>query len=81
MATIDKRIEALEKVMAPIDWEPVELRLYVEDCSKAGNDKPERLSMVIKSGTPAKPGRSYHREETEEEEAFLSRVEASELAV
>jgi len=79
MATIESRIEALEKVMAPIDWEPVELRMYVEDCSIAGKNTPERLSMVIKSGTPAKPGRTYHRGADETEEAFLERIEAAEL--
>lgn len=80
MGTIEKRIENLEKAMLPVDWEPVELRMYVEDCSLPGKDKPEKLQMVIKSGTPTKPGRTYHREAAETETSFLARVEALELA-
>ncbi|ABW68753.1 hypothetical protein [Desulfosudis oleivorans] len=74
------RIEALEKVMAPIDWEPVEIHIYVEDCSIAGQNTPEELLMVIKSGTPAKHGRTYHRGADETAAAFLARCEAAELA-
>jgi len=75
-----KRVENLEKAMLPVDWEPVEIRIYVEDASLAGKNTPEYLSMVIKSGTPAKPGRTYHRAAEETETAFLDRVEAAELA-
>ena len=80
MGTIVKRIENLERAMLPVDWEPVELRIYVEDCSLPGKDKPKELSCIIKSGTPAKSGRTYHREEAESETSFLARVEALELA-
>ncbi|MBC8441848.1 MAG: hypothetical protein H8D87_19450 [Deltaproteobacteria bacterium] len=73
---ISKRIEALEQAMLPVEWEPVEIRLYVEDCSLAGKNTPEYLSMIIKSGTPARPGRTYHRAAEETETAFLARIEA-----
>lgn len=76
---ISKRIEALEKVMAPVEWEPVEIRIYIEDCSKPGDGKPDRLQFVTKSGMPARPGRTYHRQEAETEKAFLERIEAAEL--
>jgi hypothetical protein len=74
-----KRIEALEKAMEPVEWEPVELRMYVMDASKAGHDTPERLSMIIHSGTPSRAGRKYNRGEAEAEEAFIERVKAAEL--
>lgn len=80
MGKIEKRIENLERVMLPVDWEPVELRIFVEDCSLPGKDKPKELSCIIKSGTPTEPGRTYHREAAETETSFLARVEALELA-
>ena len=81
MNKLISRVENLEKAMLPVDWEPVEIRIYVEDASLAGKNTPEYLSMIIKSGTPARPGRTYHRatEETETEAAFLARIEAAEL--
>lgn len=79
MNKLISRVENLEKAMLPVDWEPCEIRLYVEDASKTGDDTPEYLSMVILSGTPARPGRTYHRGADETEAAFLERIEAAEL--
>lgn len=73
-----KRIEALEKVMTPPGWEDVELHIIEMDASETGEDKPGKLSIVIKSGTPGRSGRSYYRGENEAEAAFLSRVEEEE---
>lgn len=74
MNNLESRIEALEKAIGTEEWEDVEISMYVKDCSLAGADKPERLSMVIKSGTPTKPGRTYHRQEAETETVFRERI-------
>lgn len=78
MNNLTTRIEALERAMAPVELEPVELRMYAVDCSKAGHDTPERLSIVIHSGTPSRPGRKYHRTAEETETDFLDRIKAAE---
>ncbi len=80
MNNLTTRIEALERAMAPVESEPVEIHIYQKDCFKAGHDTPDSLSMVIKSGTPTRPGRTYHRQEAETETAFLERIEAEEVA-
>jgi hypothetical protein len=77
---LSARIESLEQTAAADIWEPVELRMYVQDCSIAGQDTPERLSMLMHSGTPTRPGRKYHRADDETEAAFLDRIKAAEAA-
>lgn len=69
-----KRIEALEKVMTPPGWEDVELHIIETDASETGEDKTGKLSIVIKSGTPGRSGRSYYRGENETEGSFLKRI-------
>ena len=78
MNNLQSRIEALEKEMVTEEWEDHEIHIIGIDGSLAGRDTPGRLSIVIKSGRPGKPGRSYYRKDTESEEAFLERIEAEE---
>jgi hypothetical protein len=79
MGQIEKRLERLEEMLTPIaEKEAVEIHIIEQDFSKDG-DGQERLFMVIKSGTPKRPGRTYHREETETEETFLERIKTAEL--
>lgn len=73
MGTLEKRVVDLERALATVDWEPVEIFIYSEDGSLPGNGE-ERLIMIIKSGVPEIPGRTYNRGEQETEAAFLKRA-------
>ena len=75
---LEQRIEALEKAIGAEEWPDVEISMYVKDCSLAGIGKPERLSMVTKSGTPTRPGRTYRRQEAETETVFRERIRIEE---
>lgn len=74
-----KRILTLEKAITTEEWPDAEIHIIEIDASEAGRGKPGRLSIVIKSGTPDRPGKSYCRGESETEEAFLERIKAAEL--
>jgi hypothetical protein len=81
MAELEKRIEALEKILINEEWETVTLKRYCQDCSKAGYGKPPELVNVLKSGRPGKPGREYRRQESETEHDFLERIEQEEKRI
>ncbi len=79
MATQASRVETLEQRMLPVDFDPVEIGIYVKDCSKPGDGKAARLATVIHSGTRERPGREYHRGSEETEQAFRQRIDGDAL--
>jgi len=70
---LKNRIELLERALSDEEWPEMEIHMFLEDCSDAGNGEQE-LFAVIKSGSPNRHGKTYYREETETEAALLERA-------
>jgi len=76
---LQKRITALETCLPDLDLSPTTVKITIADGRKDPPDpEPDRLGLVVVSGTHHQSGRVFHRAEDETEEDFLNRVKNSE---
>jgi hypothetical protein len=71
---LEQRIRQLEENAADLEWPDTTINIFATDGRRTPDPEPDRLQMIVLSGSPQKRGKVFRREPGESETDFIERT-------